>query len=91
MADYLGVDTDGLRSAAARSAGLADQLASGATGGGSGNQPSHTGVTALDGAAMSVRGAQSNRVQNQSGDMATGSRSFNDTVGRSAAGIARSM
>lgn len=91
MADYLGVDTDGLRSAAARSAGLADELSSGSTGGGSGSQPSHAGVTALDGAAMSVRRAQSNRVQNQSGDMVTGSKSYDDTVGRSAADIARSM
>ncbi|MDM2644229.1 hypothetical protein PP633_09950 [Mycobacteroides abscessus] len=40
---------------------------------------------------MSVRRAQSNRVQNQSGDMVTGSKSYDDTVGRSAADIARSM
>ncbi len=91
MADHLGVDTDGLRSAAAHSARLADELASSGTGGGSGSQPSHAGVAALDGAAMSVRAAQSGRVQNQSGDMVTGSQSYDDTVARSAADIARSM
>ncbi|MBB4854873.1 hypothetical protein HNP40_002265 [Mycobacteroides chelonae] len=91
MADYLGVDTDGLRSAAARSAGVADQLADGGTGGNLGSQPSHAGVAALDGAATSIRGAQSSRVEGQSGDMATGSKSYDGTVARSAADIARSM
>ncbi|WP_078293117.1 hypothetical protein [Mycobacterium sp. D16R24] len=91
MSGYLGADADGLRSAAARSAGLADELASGGAGTGSGSQPSHAGVAAVDGAAMSIRGAQSGRVEGQSGDMAAGGKAYDDTVARSAADIARSM
>ncbi|WP_078325169.1 hypothetical protein [Mycobacteroides salmoniphilum] len=93
MADHLGVDTDGLRSAAARSARLADELSSGGTGTGSssGSQPSHSGVAAVDGAAMSIRDLQSGRVGQQSGGMVTGSKSFDGTESRSAADIARSM
>jgi hypothetical protein len=91
MVNRLGVDADGLRVGAARSAGVADDLAGGGTGGGSGDQPSHAGVAAFDGAVMSVRSVQSGRVEGQSGEMVTGGRSFDDTESGSSAAIARSM
>jgi hypothetical protein len=91
VAGQLEVDSDGLRSGAAGSDAVAAALASAAVDGVQGNQPSHGAVSAILAAAESVRGAQSARVNMQAGDMRAGGGRYEDTDGRAADSLARSM
>lgn len=90
MSGRLGVDTDGLRSGAARSGELASSLSprSSAT---SGNQPSHAGVSAILAAADAVRARQSERVSGQADTLRSGAGEHDRTESRSVADIAKAM
>ena len=91
MADDLRIDTDGLHSGAAGSDILASALATGASCGGAGSQPSHGGVSAVLAAAESVRGRQSGRVAQQASDMRTAASRYDETDGHNATAIGKAM
>lgn len=64
------VDTAGLTAASAASADIAHGLAvDGDVGGAAGEQPSHGGVAALDGALAAARARQARRVERQASDL----------------------
>lgn len=72
MTDRLAVDTAGLAAASDASADIADGLAvDGDVGGVAGEQPSHGGVAALDGALAAARARQARRVEGQGSDLHT--------------------
>lgn len=90
VVDRLAVDSAGLSAGAARSVDIAQALAGG-TAAGSGGQPSHTGVAALDAAMASVRTRQSTRVSGQGDDLHTASALYTHTDGDAADGVTRSI
>lgn len=70
VTDRLAVDTAGLTAASVASADIADGLAIDGNGGGAaGDQPSHGGVAALDGALAAARARQSRRIAGQGSDL----------------------
>lgn len=90
MTGRLNADTDGLRSGAARSDGLASSLSTSSKAI-SGNQPSHAGAAAILAAADAVRGLQSGRVSGHVDALHSGAGAFDGTERRSAADIAKAM
>jgi hypothetical protein len=79
MANELKVNTDGLRVAAANSAGTAAELVSGTVEGGPCTHPSQVGVAAILAAAQSVRARQSSRISGQADDLSVGSARYDTT------------
>jgi hypothetical protein len=92
MAERVTVDTGGLGSGAARSAVIAVELAQGAVAdSGSGSQPSHAGVSALNTAISSLRGRQSARVAKHASSMRTGADLYDATDTQSAQNLAETL
>ncbi|BDX32263.1 hypothetical protein TUM20985_28100 [Mycobacterium antarcticum] len=88
----LSVDAAGLRQGAGSSVALASDLAGrGDQGSDVGSQPSHAGVAALNGAVVSVRRRQAQRVKAVAADMLTSADAY-DTADADARGrLAESM
>ena len=89
MAKQLDVDTGGLRSAAASSGQVAeDVLAGGASfGGPTSARPSGAGIAAMDAATMAVRTRQAARISGQAADLSVAGARYDDTDGGSAEAI----
>ncbi|MFT9533758.1 hypothetical protein ACM0AX_10895 [Mycobacteroides abscessus subsp. abscessus] len=90
MAGRLDVNSDGLRSEAARSDAVASSLSNSPTIA-SGGQPSHAGVAAILSAAAAVRDSQAQRASTHASTLRSGAGAFDSTEGRSAADIAKAM
>ncbi|MCG7611282.1 MULTISPECIES: hypothetical protein [Mycobacterium] len=89
---HLHVDTGSLSAAAAQGDAVAATLAStGAAGEGSGSQPSHAGVSAIDAALASARDRQAARVSNHSEYMKVGSGVYRRTDDDGADAVARTV
>ncbi|RIU26778.1 type VII secretion target [Mycobacteroides abscessus] len=91
MADHLGVDTGGLGVGAARSEGLAAELTGGEAAGGSGNQPSHMGVSAILAAARTAREHQAGRMSGHASTLRSNASQYDGNDRRSATDIAQAM
>jgi hypothetical protein len=79
VADSLEVDTDGLRSAANDSLGVADALGGYVAAAASGDQRSHAGVAALDAAVSIVRRRQSTRTGQQASGLSAAGTRYDDS------------
>lgn len=91
MTGNLSVDGQGLDAAAAGSVEVAASLAGTAASAGSGSQPSHAGVSAIDAALASARDLQAARVSNHAQYMKIGSGEYRHTDDDAAAAVKRTV
>lgn len=91
MPEPLRVDADGLRLAAAKSAGIASALATGGSTGSGGSQASHAGVCAVDAALASIRDRLSERVGGQASNLSAAGNRYGDTDQQSGETIAETV
>ncbi|WP_301122683.1 hypothetical protein [Mycolicibacterium fortuitum] len=90
MTERLSVDDQGLDAAAQHSADIAASLAA-ASDIGSGNQPSHAGVSALDAALALARDRQATQVTNHAQYMKVGSGVYSRTDDDAADAVVRTV